>query len=207
MKKTFYTYQRLAGVALIPMGVGMFLYRDLLRAILLGDQWVDATEFLGIWGLLNSVSIIFCNFCSTYYRSKGKPKLSMIAQVIYLCVLIPALFFSVKVSFRALYYARSLATVFAIIQSFVIMRIVFKFKIHQTIFNVLPSIISALVMGAVAIGLQQLGSSLVWQIISVVICIVVYFGFLLLAFPKSSQEVLGMLKVKQITDRFLPKRK
>lgn len=207
MKKTFYTYQRLAGVALIPMGVGMFLYRDLLRAILLGDQWVDATEFLGIWGFLSSVTIIFSNFCSTYYRSKGKPKLSMIAQAIYLCVLIPALFFSVKVSFRTLYYARSLATVFAIIQSFVIMRIVFKFKIHQTICNVLPSVISALIMGAVAVGLQQLGSSLVWQIISVVICIVVYFGFLLLVFPNSRQEVLGMLKVKQLADRFLPKRK
>lgn len=207
MKNTFYTYQRLAGVVLIPMGVGMFLYRDLLRAILLGDQWIDATEFLGIWGFLSSVTIIFSNFCSTYYRSKGKPMLSMISQAIYLCVLIPALFFSVKISFRALYYARSLATVFAVILSFVIMRIVFKFKIHQTVFNISPIIISALVMGVVAIGLQQLGSSLIWQIISVVICIVVYFGFLLLVFPKSRQEVLGMLKVKQIAYRFLPKRK
>ena len=207
MKNTFYTYQRLAGVVLIPMGVGMFLYRDLLRAILLGDQWGDATEFLGIWGLLSTITIIFSNFCSTYYRSKGKPKLAMISQAIYLCVLVPALFFSVKISFRALYYARSLATLFAIVQSFVIMRVVFKFKIHQTLLNVLPIIVSALFMGAVALGLQQLGDSMIWQIISVLICIVVYFGFLLLVFPKNRKEVLDMLKVKQIANRFLPKRK
>ena len=207
MKKTFYTYQRLAGAALIPLGVGMFLYRDLLRAILLGDQWVDATEFLGIWGFLSSITIIFSNFCSTYYRSAGKPKLSMISQVIYLCVLIPALFFSVKISFRALYYARSLATVFAVILSFIIMRIVFKFKIHQTIFNVLPIVISSLFMGAVALGLQQLGSSLVWQIISVLICIVAYFTFLLFFFPKIRKELLNTFKVKSMLNRLLPKHK
>jgi len=202
MKKTFYTYQRLAGMALIPLGVGMYLYRDLLRTILLGDQWVDATEFLGIWGFMSSVTIIFANFCSTYYRSAGKPKLSMISQVVFLCVLIPALFFSVKISFRALYYARSLATVFAIIQSFVIMRLVFKFKIHQTIFNILPIIVSTLFMTGVAMGLQKIGNSFVWQMVSVVLCIIAYFGFLFMAFPETRKEIFALFKVKQIVGRF-----
>jgi len=205
MKNVFYTYQRLAGVVLIPMGVGMFLYRDLLRMILLGEQWVEATEFLGIWGFLSAVTIVFSNFCSTFYRSKGKPKLSMISQAIYLCVLIPALLFSVRVSFRALYYARSLATVFAVIQSFIIMRIVFKFKIHQTILNVFPIVFSSLVMGAVALLLQQLGSSIIWQIASILLCIITYFSFLLLLFPKIRKELFEMFKIKQLIGKVLPK--
>ena len=190
MKKTFYTYQRLAGTVLIPMGVGMYLYRDLLRSILLGDQWGDATEFLGIWGLISCITIIFNNFCSTYYRSKGKPKMSLIAQAIYLCVLIPALLISVRFGFKALYYARSFATVFAIIQSFVIMKFVFGFKIHRTFANVFPMIVSALIMGAAGFALQQLGSSILWQFAGVIICITVYFAALLLLFPKTRKEVL-----------------
>ena len=203
MKTTFYTYQRLAGIALIPMGVGMFLYRDLLCAILLGSQWTEATEFLGIWGLFSSLTIIFTNFCSTYYRSKGKPMLSMISQAIYLCVLIPALFISVRIGFRALYFARSMATLFAMVQAFVIMRIVFKFKVHQTLLNILPILISTLCMAAVATGLQQLGASFLWQIVSVLICILAYFSVLIGCFPRMRREIFAMPAVKKILGHFI----
>ncbi len=197
MKKTFYTYQRLAGLLLIPMGVGMFLYRDLVRTILLGDQWVEATEFLGLWGLISTITIVFVNFCSTYYRSKGKPKISLIAQITYLCVLVPALAISVRHSFRALYYARSLSTVFAILQTFFIMRVLFKFKVHETIGNLLPVILSSLIMAAAAIGLQQLGGSILWQIVSIAICVIVYFAVLLLMFPKMRKEIFGISFVRK----------
>jgi PST family polysaccharide transporter len=176
MKKTFYTYQRLAGLLLIPMGVGMYLYRDLLCAVLLGEQWVEATEFLGIWGLISTITIVFCNFCSTYYRSKGQPKISLFAQIMFLCVLVPSLIFSVRVSFRTLCLARSFVTVFAVVLAFIIMRVFFKFKIHETIFNILPIILSTFVMVGVALGLQQLGSLIVWQFVSIFICIICWLA-------------------------------
>ena len=138
------------------------------------------------------------NFCSTYYRSKGKPKISLIAQILYLYVLIPALALSVRVSFRALYLVRSFATFFAIVLAFVIMRILFKFKIYETIGNLVPIILSTLVMGAVALGLQQFDGSIVWQFVSIFICIIVYFATLLCLFPKMRMELLRIPKVQQV---------
>lgn len=207
MKKTFYTYQRLAGLLLIPMGVGMFLYRDLLRTILLGDQWVEATEFLGIWGLLSSVCIILADLCGTFYRSKGKPVVALISQLCCLCILSSALFISVRFGFRALYYARSLATIFAILQALFIMRVLFKFKVHETIGNLLPVILSSLIMAGVAIGLQQLGSSILWQFASVFICIIAYFSVLLLLFPKMRKELFALPLVEKMLKKVGPRAK
>lgn len=207
MKKTFFSYQRLVGTVLIPMGIGMFLYRELLLAIFLGKQWVEATEFLGIWGFISSITIIFANFSSTFYRSKGKPKLAMISQTILLCVLVPTLLISAQISFRALYLSRSLVTLFAILQSLVIMRVIFSVKIRETVANVFPIIVSSLVMSAVALGLQQLGNSFIWQIVSVVICVIVYFVFLVAVFPKSRKELFSLLQVNKFVGKFLPKRR
>ena len=47
-------------------------------------------------------------------------------------------------------------------------------------------------MGAVGFGLQQLGSALVWQIISVIICIIVYFTVLLTCFSSARNELFSL---------------
>ena len=198
MKRAFYKYQRLSAVFLLPLGLGIFVYQDLVRTVMLGAQWTDATEFIGIWGLVSCITTIFGSYCSTYYRSKGKPKLSLIAQITYLCVLVLALLIAVQYSFRTLYYVRALATLFAMLQAFVIMKVVFGFKIYQTVKNVLPMIVSALIMGVAGYGLQQLSSAIWWQFAGVVICAVIYFAVLLGCFVKVRQELLEVDFVKKM---------
>ena len=194
MKETFYTYQRLSAVILIPLGVGFFVFKDFVTWILLGEQWTEAAGFVGLWGLMSSMSIVLSNYCSAYYRSKGKPKIALITQVIYLCVLIPTLAIGVRYSFTTLYVSRSLITLFQIVLTILIMRILFKVSIRGTVFNVLPSSLAAIVMGVTGHALKDMIDSYIWQICCVIICILVYFTVLLICFPKTRAECLGLLK-------------
>ena len=73
-RKTYYQFQRLTAVLVIPMGIGIYLYRDLVTRILLGSQWGEASGFIGLWGLTSAFTIVFSHFSSEVYRSKGNPR-------------------------------------------------------------------------------------------------------------------------------------
>ena len=75
-KETYYKFQRLTAVLVVPMGIGMFVYSDLVTRILLGSQWVEAGGFIGLWSLTSAVTIVFSHFTSEVYRSRGEPKVS-----------------------------------------------------------------------------------------------------------------------------------
>ena len=198
MKRTFYTYQRLSAIVLIPLGIGMFVFKDLLTWVMLGDQWTEAINFVGLWGLISSFVIIFNNYCSSFYRSKGKPKISLVAQLIYLSVLIPALLFAARDGYVALYLTRSVMSLFAVILAFTIMKFVFGFKAVETVLNVAPMIISAIIMGVVGYLLQFVMESYAWHFVAVFICIIVYFAVLLTLFPKTRTEVFNLPFVQKI---------
>ena len=70
-KKTYYTFQRFTALFVIPMGVGIFVFQDLVTEILLGSQWMEASGFIGWWGLTGALTIVISHFSSEVYRSKG----------------------------------------------------------------------------------------------------------------------------------------
>ena len=47
----FYSFQQSVGLLLIPLGVGIFLFRDLATNILFGSQWSEASLFVGLYSL------------------------------------------------------------------------------------------------------------------------------------------------------------
>ena len=89
LRRMFFSFQKIVGILLIPLGVGIFLFSDLITDILLGDQWGEASHFIGLWGLTSSITIVFAYYCSEVFRAKGKPKLSTLAQVVHMAFLIP----------------------------------------------------------------------------------------------------------------------
>ena len=44
----FFKFQKLVGLLVIPLGVGIYCYSDLVTKILLGDQWLEASSFIGL---------------------------------------------------------------------------------------------------------------------------------------------------------------
>ena len=200
-RKTYYTFQRLVAIFVIPMSIGIFLYRELVTNILLGSQWLEASGFVGLWGLMSGFTIVFSHFSSEVYRSQGKPKISLLSQVIHLIFLIPILIISVKSGFEVLYVARSLTRVQGIVVALIIMRVCFHFKIFDIFKNVFPAIISSFVMGIVGFFLKQITSHIIWQITSILICIIVYFIVLFAFFPHIRKEILSSSYVKKIKSK------
>jgi O-antigen/teichoic acid export membrane protein len=186
-RNIYFKFQRYVAILVMPMGIGLFLYRDLATQILLGSQWAEASEFIGLWALTSAFTIIFGHYNSEVYRSKGKPKLSLLSQSIHLIFLVVLLFAIAPLGFRILYIGRSLARIQAIITGLIIMWVCFRISFLSIIKNVYPSILSSVAMGCIAIALQQVSQSIVWSLISVLICIVTYFCILLL-FPQMRKE-------------------
>lgn len=193
--KTFFTFQRIVGVFVLPMGVGIYMYSDLITTILLGSQWEEASLFIGLWGLTSSISIIFAHYSSEVYRSKGKPKLSFFAQILHLVVMIPVLIISANYTFTTLVYARSLVRFQFIIVHFILMYFVIKISPWKMIKNVFPSIICASLMGVLAYFLQQLKTGMLWDFISIGICVVFYFS-INMVFPSNRNVFSRLIKKK-----------
>ena len=174
-KEMFFKFQKLVGILVIPIGVGIFCFRNLVTDILLGGQWLEAANFIGLWGLTSAVTIVLAHYCSEVYRSLGKPKLSVLAQLLHIIVLCPAMLIATRYDWDTIYITRAVVRLELVVVNLVIMYYAVKLSPLQMFSNILPSIVSASVMGAIGIGLLSLGTSLWWQFVSIFACIAVYF--------------------------------
>ena len=192
LKKMFFSFQKLVGILVIPLGVGIFLFQDLITTILLGNQWHEAAHFIGLWGLTSAVTIVLSNYCSEVYRAKGKPKLSVLAQFIHLAILIPSILWAIQYGFEFLCDVRALVRLILI--SPVILYFLIKISFFDMIKNILPSIIASIVMVIFVVVTNANENKIIWQIIFCVLSSMIYF-FTLSLFP-NERNILINLKNK-----------
>ena len=195
----FFKFQRLVSIIVFPMGIGVYLYSDLATNILLGSQWNEASRVIGMWALTSSITIVFSYFNSEAYRAKGRPKLSFISQLLHLIFLVPTCIVSAKYGFWALVYARSLIRTQWILVGFIIMNKMLKIPILNSFKNVYPTAVSSVIMGIFGYLLQQISNCMIWSLISIVLCAVLYVITLSL-FPNMRKEVIILVT------KLLPKR-
>jgi PST family polysaccharide transporter len=189
----YFKFQRLISIVVFPLGVGVYLYSDLAIEIMLGNQWSEASSVIGHWALTSAIMTVFGNLCSEVYRAKGKPKLSFLAQVLHLIVLVPACIISARYGFWALVYTRSWIRLQFVFVHFIVMKYAIGISIVKTLKNVSQTTISTLLMGSLGYFLQQINTGILWDLVSIVICIVFYFGVLLL-FPKMRKELVALAR-------------
>lgn len=187
-KKTYYKVQRFVSVFVFPVGVGMYIFSDLATQIFLGDQWREASEIIGIWALTSAIMIVFGHFCSEVYRAKGKPKLSFLAQLLHLAVLVPVILISARYGFWTLVYARSLVRLEFVLVHFIIMKFTMGFPILDTFKNVLPTMVSSILMGTFGFFMHQINPGVLWSLLAIVLCMLCYFGVLFL-FSNTRKEI------------------
>ena len=190
MRRVLLKFQKYTSVLLIPLGFGIFVFRDLVTAIMLGDQWTEAAPFIGLWALMEVITVIFARFCSNVYPAIGKPRVSVIVQVLHLIVLIPAVIISGQYGFRVLYITRSLIRLEGVAVTLITLYILIKQSPWKMFMNVLPEILSSVVMMSVGTGLLRISHSMIASFIWVAICVVVYFAVLYM-FPKDRMVLLG----------------
>lgn len=178
-EELFFKFQTLVGLLVIPIGVGIYCYSDFITEILLGNQWLEASSFIGLWGLTSAITIVLSHYSSEVYRAKGRPKLSVLAQVLHLIVLLPAVMIAVKYGFEILSTVRALVRLEIILVNLVIMHIVIKISPRKMFKNIFKPIIASFIMGLCAYLLKDIYSSNLWSAISIVICVLIYFSIIL----------------------------
>ena len=191
----FFKFQKLVGLLVIPLGVGIYCYSDLVTNLLLGNQWLEASSFIGLWGLTSAITIVLSHYCSEVYRAKGRPKLSVIAQVLHLVVLWPAILIAVKYGFETLAVTRALVRLELILVNLVIMYVVVKVSPWKMFKNVFHSVLASLIMAVLAILLKDLSVSIVWQFASIILCALVYFAVILIV-PANREILKSLIKRK-----------
>lgn len=192
LKKMFFSFQKLVGILVIPLGVGIFLFQDLITTILLGNQWHEAAHFIGLWGLTSAVTIVLSHYCSELYRAKGKPKLSVLSQFGHLLFLIPTVLWAIRYGFDFLCDMRALVRLTGILIHAIIIYYLMKLSLWSMIKNILPSILASICMALFVIFLPLDDFSIFVQLLFCVLSAIIYFLFLLCF--KKEKEILFNLK-------------
>lgn len=191
LKRMFFSFQKLVGILVIPLGAGIFLFQDLVTDILLGSQWQEAAHFIGLWGLTSAITIVFSNYCSEVFRAKGRPKLSVLAQVLHLAILVPAILWAIQYGFEFLCNIR--AFVRLVLISPIILYFLVKISFWDMFKNVLPSIIASIFMVGFVITVNANEAQYTIQIIYCVISAVIYLGIIMM-FRKERNLILSLKK-------------
>lgn len=186
----FFKFQKFVGILVIPLGVGIFLFRDFITNTVLGDQWGEAAYFLGLWGLTSSITIVLSHYSSEVYRAKGKPKLSVLAQLLHIVVLWPTVLISVNYGFETLCTARAIVRLELIAVNLVIMYALMRMPVIKMFTNVMPSTIAACAMFLIL--LLPKATTVFMNIVYVVVACLIFAGVLM--FFKREREILLNLK-------------
>ena len=179
----FYKFSKIVSIFLVPIGAGIFCFSHLVTVILLGEQWYEAEGFIGLWGLMSTITILWAQLSSEVYRAKGKPKLSVLVQWLHIVVLWPVVLIAVHYGFETLYIARSLVRVESIIVNIAIMYLFLNFSPVKMVTNIMPSLIAGFSQIAVAMLMRGINNSVLWEIICVGISSLVYL-FVILMFKE-----------------------
>lgn len=175
LKDLFLKFQKSVAILMVPLGVGLWCYRDFVTDVMLGSQWGEAAGFVGIWGIASAATILLSQYCSEIYRAKGRPRLSVLAQWLHIVVLVPVLLIFVRKDFVTLYWARSLVRIEMIaVNMYLVWRLV-RLSPARQLRNILPEAFACVFMAYAATLLQEVGDSVAWNFLSVAICACVYF--------------------------------
>lgn len=161
--QTLMQFQKWVALLVIPMSLGLYVCRDLVTQILLGSQWAEAAQLIGLWSLSSGFVIVFSNFSSMIYISKGKPKISVISHGLHLLFLIPTVYFAAREGFEMLSATRALIRLQGVVVNLVLLRAVFHLDIWQMIKNILPCTFVSVLMALVVSALQRVSGHIVWS--------------------------------------------
>ena len=197
---TYFRFQRKLGIILIPLGLGIFVFRDLVTIVLLGNQWMEISLFLGLYAVLNVYAVEICYFASEVFRSKGQPQVSFIYQIVFISILSPVIYIFAKKSFYAVCIARCACYIPLILIALLFCQVLYGIDIINVIKNILPQTLSALIMGTTGLILMSWSDRILFQVLYIVVCIVLYF-FVLLRYKSMRVEVMETFGFSKIFGR------
>lgn len=171
----FFKFQKFVGLFVIPFGVIIYIFSDLITLILLGKKWMEASDFIGIWGLCTSLVCVFGTFSREVYRAKGEPKISLTIQLLHLLFVIPVCLYGVSKGFHTLIYVRSFAFLQIIIVHLLFIKFRFRIPVIKMFLEVKEPIAVSVFIGLLCnVIYKYFDKNIFSQIILLLIFIVLY---------------------------------
>lgn len=201
-EQMFFTFQKMVSILVVPIGVGIFIFSDVITKIMLGDQWGDTIGFIGLWGLMATITILFSHYASEVYRSMGRPKLSFIAQWLHIIVLVPVVYLFALKGYDQLYVARSFVRLESVLVDCLMLYFIFGISTWKMTKNVFPAFFASTIMMVAGFGLRIITHDFWWNILFVVVCASLYF--LVLSRFKTERYLMRRIK-EYVMVRFLHK--
>jgi PST family polysaccharide transporter len=195
--KMYSKFQKMLSFLLFPIGVGVFLYKDLATSAFFGQGWEQISIVVGLFSLIAAMKVPINDTASVVYFSKGKPIFSIISQVVYLICIVLICFITPQYGFGVFVFFRGLAPISLIISSLIILRFVFGYKIGNIVLNILPALSASAAMFIVGFLLQKLFIGLWWDIIVIIICALFYFCVCFILFRSDAKMLLRFLFKKK----------
>lgn len=191
-KRIFLLFQSAVALLVIPIGVIMFSYNSFITAFFLGNQWNEASNFVGLLGITTALAVVFSHLCSEVFRAKARPGLSLLLQVVFLLFFIPGMIYAVNHGFKTLYITHSLMQLVMVITASLIMYYVFRISIVNMLKSTIVKIIASIFMYLLTLLLKLVSASFLWNMISIAICLIFYI--IVLYSIKRERDFLFKLK-------------
>lgn len=177
------SFQRVVALFVVPLGFGIYIFDDFITYVLLGSQWSAAAPILGLRSLSRVATTLLTHYCGEMIRAKGKPFITMLLQWGLVIVLVPTCYYTIQISFMHMVYGTAIIMVIiSIVNTLVIARVV-KGVIIKLYLNIIKPVVLSVFMCCLAIALQGISNSFIWDFVSILLCMCFYL-FLLCLFSK-----------------------
>lgn len=177
-KKMVLNFQRTIAMIMLPLGMGVFVFRDLVTKILLGGSWSEASILVGIWGAVSSINIVFANMNSYILLSRGKPKYTFVSNVIQCFTIIIAFMLIHDKGFYPMFYSIAIATLQLSLTQTIFAKKVFKISEKEKFKNIFMYVIATAIMGLIGQLIHNYSKSYAIDFIGGFICVLSYFAII-----------------------------
>lgn len=184
----FFEFQRKVAALVFPLGFGIYVYRELGTLILLGSQWGETAQLFGLRSLMQAFLIVFSYFNSEAFRSRGRPKLSALAQGIEIVVAVPLIYWSAGQNYDTMVVCSTLARFMLIAATSAIAYFALRIRFLVVLKNVWPSLTSAIVMAVFGSLIRTVFPGILWQFFTVGLCVIVY-GICMYCIPAGRRQL------------------
>ncbi len=190
----FLTAQKLVAYLLFPLGAGVFVQRELAVLILFGQGWADANNIVGAWALTSAVRVVMVSLYSEAYRASGKPRLSLILQLLDIAFIVPACLIAIRYGFWPLVYARAAVRLDLVLPGLFVMQRVIGIRAREILRNLGKPALCALLMFAFAAALDRVSSATAWRLLSVLLSAAFYGASLFFLAREDWEGIAAQIK-------------
>ena len=188
-------YQQIISYLLIPLGIGMFIYRNELTLLFFGDGWEGAAIVFGVFALGESFKSVTGLFIMSGFTSKGKPIWNTIANIIGLCWTITSYLCFARLGFETFVYLRSisfyLTSIFCLMVGWAVLRI----NILTMLKNLIMPLLFSLFM--ITIYLFQTAYYEKYFYVGISCCIILYFLLFGIVKNEDFKELVKIIQGKE----------